>query len=125
MKAFFTFILSLSVCAALAQNHLITGSVTDTQGNSIQGATVSLRELSKSVLTDNDGSFVIDLNGDKNEVITIRIYNAQSKIVYEAENIKVDKVYNQTIHLNAEKGIYLIRIEGKELLVNEKMIINK
>jgi hypothetical protein len=73
----------------------------------------------------NNGSFTIELNGDNNEVISIRIYNAQSELVYEAQNIKVDKAYNQTIQLNAEQGIYLIRIEGKDLLVNRKMIINK
>ena len=73
----------------------------------------------------NNGNFTIELNGNNNEVISIRIYNAQSKLVYEAQNIKVDKAYNQTIQLNAEQGIYLIRIEGKDLLVNRKMIINK
>ncbi len=61
----------------------------------------------------NNGNFTIELNGNNNEVISIRIYNAQSKLVYEAQNIKVDKVYNQTIQLNAEQGIYLIRIEGR------------
>jgi hypothetical protein len=73
----------------------------------------------------NHGSFTLELNGNRNELINIRIFNAQSKLVYEAENIMVEKVHNQTIQLNVEQGIYFIRIEGVDLLVNRKIIINK
>ncbi len=73
----------------------------------------------------NNGSFTVELSGDNNEVIAIRIYNAQSRLVYETENIQVNKNFNQTIQMNVEKGIYFIRLEGKELRVNRKLIINK
>jgi hypothetical protein len=73
----------------------------------------------------NNGSFSIELNGNSNELISIRIFNAQSNLVFEIENIQVDKIYSRTIQLDVEKGIYLIRIEGKDLMVNEKIIINK
>jgi hypothetical protein len=73
----------------------------------------------------NNGSFTIELNGKGSELISIRIFNAQSNLIYEVENIRVDKVYSQTIQLDVEKGIYLIRIEGKDLMVNKKIIINK
>ena len=56
-------------------------------------------------------------------MIAIRIYNSLSKLVYEAKNIIVDKEYQQTMQLNLEKGVYLIRIEGRELRFNKKIII--
>ena len=71
----------------------------------------------------NNGVFSITLKGETNEVITIQIYNSLSKLVYETENIEVHKEYQQTLKLNLEKGIYIIRIEGKELLLNKKVII--
>ena len=58
------------------------------------------------------------------KMIAIRIYNSLSKLVYEAKNIIVDKEYQQTLQLNLEKGVYLIRIEGGELLMNKKIIID-
>ena len=72
----------------------------------------------------NHGSFSIGLNGNANEVVAIRIFNAQSKLVYEKTNITVEKVFNQNIDLDVEQGIYLIRIEGNDLLVNRKIIVN-
>ncbi len=71
----------------------------------------------------NNGAFTIKLNGEKNEVIAIRIYNSLSKLVYEANNIKVDKEYQQTLMLDLEKGLYIIRIEGRELILNKKIIV--
>lgn len=72
----------------------------------------------------NHGSFSIGLNGNSNEVVAIRIFNAQSKLVYEKTNITVEKVFNQTIDLNVEQGIYLLMIEGNALLINRKIIVN-
>jgi hypothetical protein len=72
----------------------------------------------------SNGSFTFDISSENSDLITIRIYNSLSKLVYEAENIEVDKTFTQTIQLNVEQGVYLIRIEGKTLLVNRKMIIN-
>ncbi len=71
----------------------------------------------------NKGTFTIDLKGETNEVIAIRIYNSLSKLVYETKNIIVDKEYQKTLSLNLEKGVYLIRIEGRELLLNKKVIV--
>ncbi len=73
----------------------------------------------------NAGSFSINLNGEKSEVISIRIYNAQSKLVYEAEQVEVDKTFNKSIDLNTGQGIYLIKIEGANWLIQRKLIISK
>jgi len=72
----------------------------------------------------NNGSFTVKVKGEKSEMIAIRIYNSLGKLVYEAENIIVDKEHQQILQLNLEKGVYLIRIEGGELLMNKKIIID-
>jgi hypothetical protein len=71
----------------------------------------------------NSGKFTIELMGERSEVIAIYIYNSLSKLVYMAENIRVEKKFQKTLHLNLEKGMYFIRIEGRELLLNQKVII--
>jgi iron complex outermembrane recepter protein len=57
MKRILTLIFSLSIGLASAQNQRIIGNVSDTNGNPVQGATVFLKELAQSAITENDGSF--------------------------------------------------------------------
>lgn len=71
----------------------------------------------------NNGVFTILLKGESHEVISISIYNSLSKLVYEYENIEVNKEYSHSINLNLEKGIYIIKLEGNNLLLNKKVII--
>ncbi|MBC7913551.1 MAG: TonB-dependent receptor [Pyrinomonadaceae bacterium] len=57
MKKIFTLIFSLTIGLVSAQNQKIAGDVSDINGNPIQGATVFLKELAQSAITENDGSF--------------------------------------------------------------------
>lgn len=71
----------------------------------------------------NNGVFTLSLKGESHEVISISIYNSLSKLVYEYDNIEVNKEYSHSINLNLEKGIYIIKLEGSNLLLNKKVII--
>jgi len=73
----------------------------------------------------NTGQFSIELNGENDEMINLRVYNSIGNIVYELENIKIDQSYSETLNLDVEQGIYYLRIEGSELLLNKKIIIQK
>ncbi|MCD4697426.1 MAG: T9SS type A sorting domain-containing protein, partial [Bacteroidales bacterium] len=73
----------------------------------------------------NSGSFTLELNGENNEEINIRIYNSLSDVVFEKENISVQGSHTETLNLDVEQGVYYIRIEGNELLINRKIVIRK
>ncbi|MCF8406010.1 MAG: T9SS type A sorting domain-containing protein, partial [Bacteroidales bacterium] len=73
----------------------------------------------------NSGMFNLELSGDRNEEISVRIYNSLSEVVFEKENIKVESSYIENFNLEVEQGIYYIRIQGEELLINRKVIIKK
>ncbi|WP_026899344.1 TonB-dependent receptor [Daejeonella oryzae] len=72
MRLFFTFILSLSLSAVIAQNHQISGNVSDSQGNLLQGVTVSLKEISKSTVTDRNGSFLFSNLNTGNYTLSVK-----------------------------------------------------
>jgi len=73
----------------------------------------------------NSGNFILELNGNRNENISIRIFNALGDEVYTKENIEINGSYAENLILDVEQGIYYIRIEGDELLINKKVIIQK
>lgn len=73
----------------------------------------------------NSGQFSIELKGTNNELVNLRIYNSIGKVVYSSDNIKIDQSYSETLNLDVEQGIYYLRLEGEELLLNKKIIIQK
>ena len=73
----------------------------------------------------NSGNFTLELNGSRNETISIRIYNALGDEVYARENIDINGSHQESINLNIEPGIYYVRIEGEELLINKKIMVQK
>ncbi|MBE9491301.1 MAG: T9SS type A sorting domain-containing protein, partial [Bacteroidetes bacterium] len=73
----------------------------------------------------NTGQFSIELNGNSNEIVNISLYNSLGDVVYKAENVRINKSYSETLNLDVEQGVYYLRIEGKELLLNKKIIIQK
>jgi hypothetical protein len=72
----------------------------------------------------NSGSFTFELNGFKNDV-TVKVYNALGKVVYQSEKLEVNGNLSQTIDLDAEAGVYYMHIEGKNILINKKVVIQK
>lgn len=73
----------------------------------------------------NSGNFTLELNGNSNEVLSIRIYNALGNEVYSQENIEVTGSYYENLSLDVDQGMYYIRIEGDQLLINQKVMIQK
>jgi len=73
----------------------------------------------------NNGVFNLELNGKSDELVNIRIYNSLGKIVYESNDISINKTYTEKINLNVDQGVYYLRIEGKDILVNRKIVIKK
>ena len=67
-----------------AQSRLITGKVSDAQGNSLPGASVSLKGTSSGVFTADDGTFQINVSGTTNSLIISYIgYKTQEKVISE------------------------------------------
>ncbi|MEA3478815.1 MAG: T9SS type A sorting domain-containing protein, partial [Bacteroidota bacterium] len=73
----------------------------------------------------NTGQFSIELNGNSNEIVNISLYNSLGDVVYKAENVRINKSYSETLNLDVEQGVYYLRIEGIELILNKKIIIQK
>ena len=67
----------------------------------------------------NTGRFSVKLNGAGIEPVNIRIYNATGTMVYEI----MEAVLPGTINLDVEQGIYFLRVEGEDVLINKKLII--
>ncbi|MCB0805995.1 MAG: T9SS type A sorting domain-containing protein [Bacteroidales bacterium] len=73
----------------------------------------------------NSGQFTISLEGINEDEISLRIYNAIGGEVFTKENIQVSGSLREVIDLDTEQGVYYIRVEGDQLLINQKMIIKK
>lgn len=58
-----------SVVVTFAQNHSVTGKVTDDKGQPVSGASVIIRGTSKGIAASSDGSFTI--NAKANDVLVI------------------------------------------------------
>jgi len=73
----------------------------------------------------NSGNFALELNGNSNENISIKVFNALGDEVFVKENIDVVGSHTESLNLKVKQGIYYIRIEGEDLLINEKVVIRK
>lgn len=71
----------------------------------------------------NHGTFTLEMKGDREVRINISIYNPTGKAVYESKNVMVDNEYRQTLQLNLDKGIYMLRLEGQDMRVNRKIVV--
>lgn len=77
-----TGILILFVNASFAQPKIITGVVKSAvDHNPLSGVTVTIKELNKSVVTEEDGSFKVTVTGDKakSKSLPLWVLNLQSK----------------------------------------------
>ncbi|MCD4790928.1 MAG: PKD domain-containing protein, partial [Bacteroidales bacterium] len=74
----------------------------------------------------NDGSFTLKLNLDNNDIVDLKIFNSLNEIVFKDNNISTDQDYAKEINLSEyAKGIYYLRITGKETNLVKKIIIQK
>ncbi|MBM3436046.1 MAG: T9SS type A sorting domain-containing protein, partial [Bacteroidetes bacterium] len=72
----------------------------------------------------NSGNFILELNGNINEQISLKIVNAHGKEIYSSAGIKISNTYSGVIDLNTESGIYFIFIEGNGISITRKLVIN-
>lgn len=70
----------------------ITGVVTDSQGESVIGASVRIKDTTNGVITDMDGRYTITAPG-KNSILVI------SYIGYSTEEVKINDRRNINIRL--------------------------
>ncbi len=90
------------------------------------GVSENLAGFSISIFPNpSSGSFNLELNGKSDELVQIRIYNAIGNIVFESKNISINKSHTEKINLDVDQGVYYLRVEGKDILVNRKIVINR
>ena len=86
---FYVLLLALSPVLVFGQSVKITGTVSDSDGNTIPGATVVVQGTTNGTATDIDGQFVLDANeGDVLQVSYIGFKTQQIELSGET-NIKV------------------------------------
>ena len=73
----------------------------------------------------NKGQFTLTINGMAGKSISYRIYSSLGNVVYEKENMQVKDIFSEVLDIDNGQGLYYIRVEGDDLLINEKMIIQK
>lgn len=72
----------------------------------------------------NNGNFKVKFNLEQNDVITLKVYNALNKIVFEENNISVIQSFAKDLKLdNLTKGIYYLHIDGKLTNLIKKLVI--
>jgi len=72
----------------------------------------------------NNGNFTLKVDLEVNDRVDIQIMNALNEIIYEDKNISTEQLYNKDINLsNYAKGIYYLRISGKETSIIKKIIL--
>ena len=72
----------------------------------------------------NDGSFIMELNCEKNEQAKLQIFNPLGQLIME-EALEVNRYLRKQIQLNSHaKGVYYVRLQSNQGLVyREKVII--
>lgn len=73
----------------------------------------------------SQGYFTLELNGGTRELISVSVFNSLGDRVYLRENIEINQSYQENLNLDVEQGIYYIRIEGENMLINQKVVIKK
>jgi hypothetical protein len=119
---------AMEVVLTMTATNVDCGDVSDdmTLAISPMGVYENLANFDVAIFPNpNTGQFSIEFNGNSNEIVNISLYNSLGDVVYKAENVRINNSYSETLNLDVEQGIYYLRIEGKELLLNKKIIIQK
>jgi len=89
------------------QERVLEGSVTDTAGVAIPGATVYLQEYSKGTVTDEDGTFKLSLTPEIAE---------QIRIIFSCVGYRADTV---TVRVTRLAGLLKVRLTGETVVMEE------
>ncbi len=85
----------LAPYAAMAQAHILKGTVVDTQGNPLPGVSVTIQGTTEGVTTATDGSFSIKLNGASN-MLTFSFIGFDKKTVEIKSETTISITLNET-----------------------------
>ena len=80
---------SAAQSSATSKKHRVTGTVTDTDGSPLVGATVSIQNTNIGTTTNTDGLFVIDVAPEQEITISYIGYLSQTLPVYGRDVINV------------------------------------
>ncbi|HPE58630.1 MAG TPA: T9SS type A sorting domain-containing protein, partial [Bacteroidales bacterium] len=73
----------------------------------------------------NNGTFNIELKGQNIQNVSITIYNILGDVIYWEDQITLEGAYSSQLSIEADPGLYFIRVEGENLLINQKITIRK
>lgn len=73
----------------------------------------------------NNGTFNIELKGQNIQNVSITIYNILGDVIYREDQITLEGAYSSQLSIEADPGLYFIRVEGENLLINQKITIRK
>ncbi|MBN2172989.1 MAG: T9SS type A sorting domain-containing protein [Bacteroidales bacterium] len=72
----------------------------------------------------NDGNFTLKIDLEINDLVNVQIFDALNEVVFEANNISTGQLYSKDVNLNGfAKGVYFLRISGKETNVIKKVVL--
>lgn len=72
----------------------------------------------------NDGTFTMTSENLPNEKCMLEVMNITGQIIYKEELQLNDTSYSKQFQLNGiSQGIYLIKLSGKDVLINKKMML--
>ncbi|WP_339865397.1 TonB-dependent receptor [uncultured Algoriphagus sp.] len=80
-----------TISASESTNTIVTGTVSDTEGNSLPGATVQLKDSDSGTITDDSGKYSITLPDTQDEIVLVFSFlGFQSKEITLGNQTKVD-----------------------------------
>ena len=69
------------------------------------------------------GQFKVFMNTNREELVTIKVFNSLNAVVFEINNVQVNGKFSQTINLDNEaSGIYFISIESSSDKITKKLV---
>jgi len=107
--------ISETVCPTVVDEMLLTLYCTDIADNKL-----TVVELYPN---PNSGNFTLKLGGALNENASIKVYNSNGKIVFANTNVQLTNNFSSTIDIDAQPGIYTIRVEGNTTRISKKFIV--
>jgi PKD repeat protein len=74
----------------------------------------------------NNGSFNLNINSFRNDIVSINLFNMLGSTIFEKNNIPVDGKLTLPVNLtNQPDGIYFLTLKGKESSLTMKVLIRK
>lgn len=108
----FIFFLSLFTFTVNAQTATLSGKVTSSTGKAVDGATVGLKELGRSTMTNQNGNYELNALKPGNYTLVISSLETEPKSI----TVKVERsgtVINVSVKASGHRGLKQVSVEGK------------